>query len=342
MTETPSTGLTPEQIQRFIPFDELSVNAIQELLPYFRFYQADAKKILFKRGEDDPECHFLLSGIADLADDQFRITQVKGDDDENFLALDASHSIHRHAAVTRTACTLFAIKRQHLDLITTWSELTQSWQQHDENTDWLETLLTSGLFNRIAPGNIQKLLSRFSERNVTLGETIIREGEEGNECYVIKQGKALVTRQHHQKTETLAALSNGDLFGEDALISNLPRNASVTMSSDGVLMVLTKEDFDVLLKQPVLTYISEDELASLITEGDTGTVMLDVRLPQEVAANPLHRAQAIPLAQLRDRLHELSNAFVYVVAGEGRAEAAAYILSEAGFEARVLKQTHGR
>lgn len=339
MEGTTSPDLTPEQIQHFIPFDELSVGAITELLPHFRFYRVDAKKVLFKRGEEDSECHFLLTGSVDLADDQFRITPIRGDDDENFLALDASHSIHRHAAISQTPCTLFAVKRQHLELITTWSELTQSWQQDDDNADWLETLLTSGLFNRIPPGNIQKLLSRFIERPVALGEQIIREGEEGHECYVIKQGKALVTRQHNNKTETLAALSNGDLFGEDALISNLPRNASITMSSDGVLMVLTKEDFDVLLKQPVLSYVSEDELESLIADGDTGTVMLDVRLPQEVAANPLHRAQTIPLAQLRNRLNELSNAFVYVVAGEGRAEAAAYILSEAGFEARVLKQT---
>jgi len=121
----------------------------------------------------------------------------------------------------------------------------------------------------------------------------------------------------------------------------LPRNASVTMSSDGILMVLTKEDFDVLLKQPVLTYISESELASLIADGDTGTVLLDVRFPQEVVANPLHRAQTIPLAQLRSRIQELSKAFIYVVAGEGRAEAAAYILSEAGFETRVLKRNNG-
>ena len=341
MEETTSTGLSPEQIQRFIPFDELSPGAVTDLMPHFRFYQADAKKMLFKRGEEDTECHFLLSGTIDLADDQFRITQVRGDSDENFLALDASHAIHRCAAITQTPCELFAIKRQHLELITTWSELTQSWQQGDIHNDWLETLLTSSLFNRVPPGNIQKLLSRFSERTVTLGESIIREGEDGRECYVIKEGKALVTRQQNNKNETLAALSNGDLFGEDALISQLPRNASVTMSSDGILMVLTKDDFDVLLKQPVIAYISESELAALIADGDTGTVILDVRLPQEVAANPLHRAQTIPLAQLRGRVHELSKAFIYVIAGEGRAEAAAYILSESGFETRVLKRNNG-
>src|SRR5690606_21031303 len=278
MEGTTSPDLTPEQIQHFIPFDELSVGAITELLPHFRFYRVDAKKVLFKRGEEDSECHFLLTGSVDLADDQFRITPIRGDDDENFLALDASHSIHRHAAISQTPCTLFAVKRQHLELITTWSELTQSWQQDDDNADWLETLLTSGLFNRIPPGNIQKLLSRFIERPVALGEQIIREGEEGHECYVIKQGKALVTRQHNNKTETLVALSNGVLLGEHALISNLPRNASSTMSSYRLLMVVSKEEFDALLKQPVLSYGSEDELDSQTAVCDTGNVVLDVQL----------------------------------------------------------------
>lgn len=338
MTDKTEHPLSTEQIQRFIPFDELSESAVAELLPHFRLYQTDAKKVLFKRGEKDDECHFLLQGTVDLADDQFRITQISGGDDENFLSLDGGNSIHRCSGITQTPCTLFSLQRHHLELLTTWAELTQSWQQDDDEADWLEALLTSGLFNRIPPGNIQKLLSRFSEREVNLGEVIVREGEEGAECYVIKQGKAIVSRQHPHKPEILAALGHGSLFGEDALISELPRNATVTMSSDGVLMVLTKDDFNTLLKQPVLNYISESELATLISEGDTGTILLDVRLPQEVAATPVHRALTIPLAQLRDRLDELSKTFVYVVIGEGRAEAAAYILSEAGFETRVLKR----
>jgi len=338
MADDHSTELSAQQVQRFIPFDELSVETITGLLPHFRPYRTEAKTVLFKRGTEDQECHFLLQGELDLADEQFRISAIGGDDDENFLALDASHPIHRCSAITRTPCQLFAIRRQYLELVTTWSELRQSYELDESEADWLEALLTSELFNRVPPGNIQKLLSRFSERIVRLGDDIIREGEEGDECYVIKSGKAVVTRRTGHRTETLAALSNGDLFGEDALITSLPRNASVTMSSDGVLMVLTKDDFNTLLKNPVLEYVSEQDLTDLIDEGDTGTILLDVRLPQEVSASPVARAQNIPLAQLRSRLQELSKTFVYVICGEGRAEAAAYILTEAGFQARVLKR----
>lgn len=342
MTEKQQSTLSAEEIQQFIPFDELSPHTIDDLLPHFRLYKVAAKRVIFKRGAEDPESHFLLSGCVDLADSQFQITQVCGHDEENILALDGSHSIHRHAGVTKTECTLFAINREHLELITTWSELALSHSDAedsiDEKIDWLDALLTSNIFARVPAANIQKLLGDFTERSVKLGEQIIVEGEEGNEeCYVIQKGKAVVSRLQGGKPETIAALTNGALFGEDALISNLPRNATVTMSSDGVLKVLTKENFDVLLKDPVITYISEDELATLISDGDTGTVILDVRLAQEVAANPINHTQTIPLSQLRAKLEELTKDFIYVVIGGGRAEAAAYILNEAGFEVKVLQ-----
>lgn len=339
MTENKDLQLSAEQVQRFIPFDELSKHTIADLLPHFRLYQVAAKRVIFKRGAADDECHFLLSGCVDLADGQFQITQVCGNDDENILALDASHPIHRHAGVTKTECSIFAINRQHLELITTWSELSQSRQEEstDEQIDWLDALLTSNIFTQVPAANIQKLLSDFTSRPVKLGEVIVSEGEEGNECYVIQKGKAIVSRLESNKPEILAALTNGALFGEDALISNLPRNATVTMSSDGMLKVLTKENFDTLLKKPIITYISEDELATLISDGDTGTIILDVRLSQEVAANPINHAQAIPLSQLRSKIESLAKDFIYVVIGGSRAEAAAYILNEAGFEVKVLQ-----
>src|SRR5690554_146062 len=106
-----SNAIDVSIIKRFIPFDELSNSALNDLLPHFRCYEVESRKILFKRGEADEECHFLISGTVDLADEQFQITQFEGDSDENFLALDASHAIHRHTGVTQTTCQLFAIKR---------------------------------------------------------------------------------------------------------------------------------------------------------------------------------------------------------------------------------------
>ncbi|MEC8442935.1 MAG: cyclic nucleotide-binding domain-containing protein [Pseudomonadota bacterium] len=326
-----------KQLQRFIPFDEWSEDTINELIPHFRHYELGPRKILFKRGQSDDECHFLLSGTIDLADDAFDVNSIEADDDDNFMALDSTHHVHRYAAITKTPCALVSVKRAYLELLSTWSEVRQSVQsESDEDSDWLERLITSELFARIPPANIQKLLTRFEELPAAFGDVIVREGEVGEHCYVIKHGNALVTRGEGDAIETLAALSPGDLFGEDALISDLPRNATITMTSAGAVARLSKEHFDTLLRQPVLKHIRESELEKLIDEADTGVIVLDVRQPPEAEAAPMLRARNVPLSQLRQRVKELEQDFIYVVCGGGRAEAAAYILSEAGFDARVL------
>ena len=330
--------LKPEDLQRFIPFDELSLNAVQELIPHVRTTQKAAGKIVFKRGDTDEDCHFLIQGTLDLADESFRITTLSGDAEENLLALDSAHPVHRSAAITKTACTIASINRRHLQLINTWVELSRA-MADEEETDWLETLLTSELFSHIPPSNIQQLLARFEEREVALGDVIIQEGDAADECFVLKQGRAIVSRESHQHTTTLAALGSGALFGEDSLISHLPRSASVTMSSDGIIMALSKEDFDSLMKNPVLEYIHEDELPDLLENSDVGVVILDIRSPQEASESPVLHARQVSLGELRELGDSLSPDFLYVVAGEARAEAAAYILSEAGLEVRVL--SHG-
>lgn len=326
-----------QQLQRFIPFDEWSEDIIKELTPHFRTYQIGARKILFKRGAADDECHFLLKGTLDLADDDFNVTSIAATDDDNFMAVDNTHHIHRLSAISKTPCELVSVKRSYLELLSTWSEACQSFSDNnDEDIDWLERLITSELFARIPPANIQKLLTRFEELPAAFGDTIVREGEVGEHCYVIKEGNALITRGEGDKKETLAAITHGDLFGEDALISELPRNATVTMTSSGSLMRLSKDNFNTLLRGPVVSYIKESELETLIDEADTGVIVLDVRQPQEAAATPIIRSRNLPLGELRQRLRELEQDFIYVVFGGGRAEAAAYILSEAGFEAKVL------
>ena len=330
--------LTPERLKNFIPFDDLSENAIGELLPHFKVQELPPRKILFKRGDADRFCYYLLQGQVDLVDDKFQVNRVDSDDDANILALDATHAVHRNAAITKTDAIIAVISRKHIELISTWLELSHSYREDQEEQDWLEALLTSDLFNRIPPGNIQKLINRFAEREVKLGEVIIRQGDEASECYVIKRGRALVTRDSAKGTETLAALSTGALFGEDALISQLPRSASITMSSDGVLMVLNKEDFDQLLKSLVLEYIEESELDELIENSDTGVVLLDVRSPDEIRHNPIPRSKAMPLARLRSDMRSLDKVFMYIIIGGGRAEAAAYILIEDGYQVKVLRQ----
>ncbi len=70
-------------------------------------------------------------------------------------------------------------------------------------------------------------------------------------------GKCIVTRETPLNKEgiKLAELSVGDTFGEEALIAEAKRNATVTMMTDGVLMRLNKQDFRELMNEPLLQWV---------------------------------------------------------------------------------------
>lgn len=342
MTEPSSIDI--QRLQGFIPFDYLTAACIKDLASQFRAHQLEKGKILFKRSTEDPECHFLITGSIDLADEDFNITKITSDSEDNYLALDNSALIHRTSAITTSDCLIYSIDRAYLDLVTTWSQLSEDIEEQDseledyESIDWMDALLRSPLFTQIPAANIQKLLVRFKERAVEIGEIIVKENETGNEFYVIKDGRAVVTQGDGHKEKTVAAIQTGDCFGEDALISESERNATVTMASNGSLMVLEKSDFDELLKKPIIKSITIEELHIQMDEGDSGTVLIDVRHPQEFRHDRLKGSDNVPLNHLREKLKTMNPDFHYVVFCDGgqRSQVAAYIMTESGFNAVCL------
>jgi Rhodanese-related sulfurtransferase len=147
-----------------------------------------------------------------------------------------------------------------------------------------------------------------------------------------------VTRESPLNKEgvKLAELSMGDTFGEEALISDAKRNASVTMLTDGVLMRLGKEDFRSLLNEPLLHWVDYAQAKQIIASGGK---WLDVRLPSEFDQYHAEGALNIPLYSLRLKMKSLDRETHYVVCCDTgrRSSACAYILSERGYQASVLK-----
>jgi rhodanese-related sulfurtransferase len=135
----------------------------------------------------------------------------------------------------------------------------------------------------------------------------------------------------------LAELGPGDTFGEEALISEAKRNATVTMLGEGSLMRLNKQDFNTLMNEPMLRWVDFEEATGLV-EG-SGAKWLDVRLPSEFDAWHLPDALNVPLYFLRLKLKQLDPKLKYIaVCDTGRrSSAGAFVLTERGFDAMVLK-----
>jgi putative ABC transport system ATP-binding protein len=102
-----------------------------------------------------------------------------------------------------------------------------------------EFLKTVDAFRELTPVQLTDVAERTNKRRFVAGDVIIREGDPGDDFFLISDGNVDVIRQDHE----VATLGQGDFFGEAALITGEPRNATVVARTDLETYVLGKTDF---------------------------------------------------------------------------------------------------
>ena len=132
--------------------------------------------------------------------------------------------------------------------------------------------------------------------------------------------------------EELAQLGVGKAFGEEALVSGAPRNASVRALTRCTLMRLSSTAFLRLLRAPLLQEIS-------LADRSAKQQLIDVRLAEEFAHGHLPGAINLPLARVREGAKALDPNGDYVVyCDTGRRSASAtFLLTERGLKAKVIR-----
>jgi rhodanese-related sulfurtransferase len=195
--------------------------------------------------------------------------------------------------------------------------------------------LKYGAFSQLPPAHIDELLGRFQRTEVSKNEVVISEGAEGDFYFVIENGRCKVERMVGGVSMLLAELRSGDAFGEEALVSDVKRNATVTMKTDGTLLRLSKKDFVELLREPLLRRIPVEEARAKVA---SGAQWIDVRYPSEYQYDRLPGAINIPLSDIRNAFSALDKSKEYVLycQSERRSAAAAFLLAQRGFKTFVL------
>jgi CRP-like cAMP-binding protein len=167
---------------------------------------------------------------------------------------------------------------------------------------------------------------------------VIRQGDPGDYYYLIREGRAQVSRSVAPGKEVaLATLEPGQGFGEEALISGEPRNASITMLSDGLLMRLAAADFHAQLQEPLVHLVDGREAALLVK--DRGAVLIDVRMEDEFRHGSLKDAVNLPLYLLRVKANTLPRDRIHILFCQSgqRGVTAAFLLAQRGFDVRALR-----
>jgi CRP-like cAMP-binding protein len=335
-----SSEIDPNQIKSLSPIDSLNPENIQDLLKKISPKQLTVGQYAFKKGDMD-KCHiYLLKGAIELVEEKKVQKTITAGTPESLQPL--GHSFPRPVSGrAKIASVIIKINSDMLDIMLTWDQTgsysVESVEEHDDDTDWMTRILQTRAFHRIPPANIQAMFMRMESVSYKAGEKVVEQDEDGDFFYIIKEGRCLVTRSTSANPNgvKLATLSVGDSFGEEALISDTKRNATVTMLTEGHLMRLNKEDFNSLLNEPLLNWVSYEEGKKLVEDG---AVWFDVRLPAEYKAKHIKDSINIPLIFLRMKANSLDTEKKYVIYCDTgrRSSAASFLLNEKDIESFVL------
>ncbi len=257
-------------------------------------------------------------------------------------------------ATALTGIQLLRIDDDVLDTMVTWDQFSphggaRPVSEADEVSDasanvkrWLNSgmfsaeYLENGPFAHLPPANIGQLINCIEAVAVRADDIIIREGDEGDLYYMIESGRAQVTRMVDGVNVFLAEVKAGDAFGEEALISGARRNATVTMKTNGMLLRVKRQDFFKMMQEPLLHRAAYESAVKKVAQG---AIWLDVRHPSEYRYDKLPGAINVPLNDVRKVIGALDKTRTYIAYCQSgrRSSAAAFILSQAGYDVYVLE-----
>jgi CRP-like cAMP-binding protein len=334
-------------LRRFRPLGGMPEAALAHLAATAPPTQVPAGEFVFRRGDSGDDALFLVSGSVRLTLRDGTNRTVDAEDESARWPLDPTHP-RSCDCQTLEPVELLRVSPAMMESLEHWGwsadayaveEITVGTASGDDpEVDWMLALLRAPLFHEIPPHSLFDLLQCLEPERVRAGDVLIHQGDPADFYYVVCAGRAEVLVQERPDAQPvqIAQKRPGEGFGEEALLSGAPRNATVRMLTDGVVRRLGARDFDALLKQSVVVHLTPADAVARV-QGGNG-VWLDVRDPEESARDPVDGTMNLPLPRLRAGARSLPGDRPYVVLGDDdrRSAVAVYLLREQGLDAWML------
>ena len=341
-------------IRQLIPVNEFSSQIQNEFINKSELLEIRKRKFIFNQGDRDEFSFYLLEGEIEFYADKQLQSEIKGGTDRAKYAM-AQLQPRQFSAKAKTNCVVLRIRRDSVDQLHVLQgessvnndvveaggevDITTVDFSEDEGVDWMTRMFQSELFSKLPTANIHGLFALLTPLELKKGDKVFSQGEPGECYYIVQEGQCQVSRKPPSggKEVNLAVLKPGDSFGEESLITDTPRNATVSMLTDGIVMQLSKDDFINLIKKPVLQSISYGEATELVAAGSHR--WLDVRFKKEYEDSSIPGSINIPLNALRMEMGKLDQEIGYIAYCDtgGRSSSGAFLLTEGGFNASYLE-----
>ena len=323
----------------------LSTKQLTSLLEQSGITTAHADEILIKESDAMHDHIILLEGELEAQrtwsveggnDQSYTWTIKPGENEESFAFLGAANNIRARAV---TDIRYIKINADSIDMLLGWSQhFTEDMENDPELKRRMNLVKQVTIFHEVPLENAKEVFRRMYPKEVQAGETVVTEREKGDCYYLIDSGEAEVMRTDPFTDETscVAKLGPGDAFGEEALLRDAYRNATVTMTTPGTLLVLDKADFDELIKSNLVEEISADRALEMVTQGEAS--WLDCRYDMEYEESRIPGAPLISLDRIRWDVHQLDPDETYIVycRSGSRSKAGAFLLRERNIKAMSM------
>lgn len=341
MTGTASSP-SYKDLRKYCYFHRLSDTAIKELSKKMRVEQLPAGTVIIREG-DPPDAFYLIS------DGEIEVSK-KAESGESYVlsvlssgegvgAMALLTNSHRTASVTaKTDVACYTLLKEDFDeIVRTDSAFSSIIKGKTFGYEQFNQIKGLQPFELLEPEKMALLAGKLIERNYGPNEDIVVQGAAGNEYFIIKSGRVDVLKKMFEDwPEKVATLINGQAFGEEALITDSPRNATVRAIEDTVVWALSKPDFDSIVKSSFLDEVMPGDVP--LSE-ESAHALLDVRMQMEFDDEHIPGAINIPLDELRQRysdLHRDREYYVYCHAGV-RSASATFLLKSQGFKAKSIR-----
>jgi CRP-like cAMP-binding protein len=333
--------LSAKELEKLFPLDSLRPETREQLGIEANVTEYARNEVIFRAGDIDEDTIYVLDGEVRCEYPDGRANVHAAGTTHGRYSLNEAMPRRFTAKVVTSRAKVLRVERRFLEKIITWDQVSRdpSYRFHETTPGanaWVFRLLKSHAFIKLPTGNLERMFQQFEETTTKPGEIVMREGDAPDNFYVIREGTASVSKLLDGTQQVVAYLREGDAFGEDALLSNSPRNATVRMMQGGRLMRLSKQAFETVLKPPMVSWVLPADAARLVQEGAT---LLDVRMPEEFQQRAIAGAVNVPLYRLREDMPKLvpdgSRVVVYCNTGE-RSAAAAFVLNGQGYTVHAL------
>ncbi|MDZ7752362.1 MAG: cyclic nucleotide-binding domain-containing protein [Gammaproteobacteria bacterium] len=328
-----------QRLRDLVPVEGLSPALQDELFERAEIVEYPQGRFVFREGDTDDYNYYLLEGELEMSTHGTVTNRYVGGSDTCRYPVAQLRPRKFSAQVAKPAM-VFRVHRHHLDELQRRHASGGGVIQVEEAAgggDWMSSMLQSELFSRIPATNLQRLFAAVDYIEVQAGQEIITQGDPGDFYYIIHQGTCdvLVEPKSGGKKVRVATLKPNDSFGEEALVTDAARNATIRMTSPGQLLRLGKSDFQALIRDVLLESVSFDKAERMVAEGAR---WLDVRFVEDFEKVSIPGALNIPFNVLRLRREELDPDTRYITyCNNGlRSSVAAFLLIQRGFDVCFL------